>query len=119
METGIDNTFTNNINQHPRVDQSGGIGGKESGASNTGLVGSCALSSTPQVAGEDELQSKGLTQDVACRQLPVYCRANIDGFVQGVDATLTIDIGAGNSIVSHRIFRKISEDHCPQLAKAT
>ena len=66
METGIDNTFTSNINQHPRVDQSDGIGGKEPGASNTGLVGSCALSSIPQVAGEDELQSKGLNQGVAC-----------------------------------------------------
>ena len=35
---------------------------------------------------------------------------------QGVDATLTIDMGAVNSIVSHRLFRKINEDHFPQLA---
>ena len=53
------------------------------------------------MAGEDELQSQGLTQDVVCRQLPMYCRAYVDGFVQGVDATLTIDTGAVNSIESH------------------
>ena len=80
-------------------------------------MGSCALSSTPQVAGEDELQSKGLTQDVAHKQLPVCHGAYVDGFVQGVDATLTIDMGAVNSIISHRLFRKISEDDSSQLAK--
>ena len=50
-------------------------------------------------------------------QLPVYCEAYVDGFVQGVDATFTTDMGAANSIVSHRLFRKISEDHHSQLAK--
>ena len=113
---GIDNTVTNNISQYPGVDPSGGIRGAEPSVSNTGLVGSCALSSAPQVAGEDELQSKGLTQDVAHRQLPVYQRIYVDGFVQGVDATLTIDTGTLNSTVLQRLFRKISEDHHPQLA---
>ena len=47
----------------------------------------------------------------------MYCGAYVDGFFQGVDATLTIDMGAVNSIVSHRLFRKISKDHCLQLAK--
>ena len=117
METEIDNTLTNNISQHPRIDPSGGIGVAEPSVSNMGLTGSCALSSIPHMAGEGELKSSGLTQDVAHRWLSVYHRAYVDGFVQGVDATLTIDTGAVNSIVSHRLFRKISEDHCPQLAK--
>ena len=39
----------------------------------------------------------------------------IDGFVQGVDATLTVDTGACNTIVSHSLFEKISVDHRPQL----
>ena len=117
MEPGMDDTLTNNISLHPGVDSSGEIRGEETSVSGTGLVSSCAPSSTPQVAGEDELQSQGLTQDVVCRQLPLYHGAYVDGFVQGVDATLTIDMGAVNSIVSHRLFRKISKDHCPQLAK--
>ena len=55
---------------------------------------------------------------VAHRQLPVYHGSYVDGFVQGVDATLTADTGAVNSIVSHRLFMKISKDHCPELTKA-
>ena len=117
IETGMDNTLTNNISQHPGADPSSGIRGAEPSVSNAGLVGSCALSSTPQVAGEDELQSKGLTQDVAHRKLPVYHGAYVDRFAQGVNATLTIDMGAVNAIVSHRLFRKVSEDHYPQLVK--
>ena len=113
----MDNTLTSDINQHPGVNPSGIIRGTEPSVSNTGLVDSCAPSSIPQVAGEDELQSQGLTQDVVHRQLPVYHGAYVDRFVQGVDATLTIDMGTVYSIVSHRLFRKISEDHCPQLAK--
>ena len=42
----------------------------------------------------------------------------IDGFVQGVDATLQVDTVAMNSIVSHRLFKKISRDHCPELTEA-
>ena len=42
----------------------------------------------------------------------------VDGLVQGGDATLTVDTGAVNSIVSHRLFKKISRDHCPELTKA-
>ena len=113
----MDNTLTSNICQHPRVNPSGGIRGAEPSVSNTGLLGSCALSSTPQVAGEDELQSKGLTQDVLHRQLPVYHGVYVDGCVQAVDATPIIDMGAVNSIVSHRLFRKISEYNLPLLAK--
>ena len=47
----------------------------------------------------------------------MYCGAYVDGSVQGVDAILTIDIGAVNSIVPHRLFRKNSEDYFPQLTK--
>ena len=61
------------------------------------------------MAGDDELQSRGLMQDVAHRQLPVYHGVYVDGFIQGVDFTLTIDMGAVNSIVSYRLFRKNSE----------
>ena len=117
MEPGMDNTLTNNISQHPGVDPSDGIRGAEPSVSDTGLVDSCAPSSTPHVAGEDELQSQGLTQDVVCRQLPIYCRLYVDRFVQGVDASITIDMGVVNSLVSHILFRKINEDHCPRLAK--
>ena len=112
METEIDNRSNNNISQHPRVDPIGEIGVVEPFVSNTGLVGSCALSSIPHVAGEGDLLSRGLTQDIAHRELPMYHRTYVDGFVQGVDATLTIDMGTVSSIVSHRLFREISkEDH--------
>ena len=47
METGIDNTLTNNISHHPRVDPSGGIRGTEPSVTNAGLAGSYALKSTP------------------------------------------------------------------------
>ena len=117
METETDSTLTNSISQHPRVDTSSGIGVTEPSVSNTGLANSCAPSSITQVAGEDELWSRELPQDVAHTQLHVYCRAYVDGFVQGVDATLTIDMGAANSIVPLRLFRKISKDHHLQLAK--
>ena len=40
----MDNTLPNNINQHPGVDPSDGIRGAGPNMSNTGLVGSCALS---------------------------------------------------------------------------
>ena len=119
VETEMDNTLTHNISQHPRVDPSGGIRVAEPSVNNTRLVGSCALSSIPQGAGEDELQSRELAQDVVHRQLPVYHGAYVNRFIQGVNATLTIDMGAANSTVSHRLFRKISEHHHPQLAKTT
>ena len=51
------------------------------------------------------------------RHLPMYFGAYVDGFVQGVDAILTIHKGAINSIILHGLFRKNSDDHCPQLAK--
>ena len=54
-EPGIDNTLTNNISQHPEVDPSGRIRQAKPHVSNTGLVGSCAPSSTPQLAVKDEL----------------------------------------------------------------
>ena len=46
----------------------------------------------------------------------MYHGACVDGFVQGVDATLTIDAGVVNSIVSHILFREISQDQHLQLA---
>ena len=117
IKTKIGNMLTNNISHHPRVYPGGGIEVAEHNVSNTGLAGSCALSRIPQVADGDELQSRRLTQNVALRQLPVYCGVYVDGFVQGIDATPTIDMGTVNSMASHRLFRKISEDHCQQLAK--
>ena len=62
-----------------------------------------------------EAISKEVTQETARRQLPMYQGAYIDGFIQGIDATLTIDTGACDTIVSCRLFEKISEDHRPQL----
>ena len=34
-----------------------------------------------------------------------------------MDATLTVDTGAVNSIVCHRLFKKFSRNHCPKLTK--
>ena len=45
----------------------------------------------------------------------MYQGAYIDGFIQGVDATLTIDTGACDTIVSCGLFEKISNDCRPQL----
>ena len=102
METEIDNTLTNNISQHPRVDCSGGNGVADPSVSNMGLAASCALGSIPQVAGEDELQSRGLTRDVAHRQSPVYHGAYVDGFVQGdhpqLAKTAPVDAAGGETL---------------------
>ena len=106
METEIDNTSANNPSQSPVADPSGEAGVVEPGSSKSEPTGANSNSSVHQV----ELQSRGLTQNVAHRQLPVYHRAYVDGFVQGVDATLTVDTGAVNSIVI---------DYSRKLVKAT
>ena len=62
-----------------------------------------------------EVTPQDIAQETARWQLPVYRGIYIDGFVQGVDATLTVDTGAGNRIVSHSLFEKFSVDHRPQL----
>ena len=41
--------------------------------------------------------------------------AYIDGFMQVVDATLTVDTRASDIIVSHQLFERISEDQRPWL----
>ena len=48
-----------------------------------------------------EVTPQDIAQETARWQLPVYRGIYIDGFVQGVDATLTVDTGACNTIVSH------------------
>ena len=45
----------------------------------------------------------------------MYQGAYIASFIQGVDATLTVDTGACDTIESLRLSEKISEDHRPQL----
>ena len=62
-----------------------------------------------------EVTPQDIAQETARGQLPVYRGIYIDGFVQGVDATLTVDTGACNTIVSLSLFEKISVDHRPQL----
>ena len=114
METEIDNTSTNNLSQYPIANRSCETGVAEPSSSKSESIGANSSSSVHQV----ELQLRGLTQDVAHRQLSVYCGVYVDGFVQGVDATLTVDTGAVNSIVSHRLFQKISRHHYPKLTKA-
>ena len=109
IETEIDNTSANNPSQSPTADPSGEAGLVELGCSKLEPIGANSSSSVHQV----ELQSRGLTQNVAHGQLPVYCSAYVDGFVQGVDATLTVDTGAVNSIVSHRLFKKIRKATAP------
>ena len=47
-----------------------------------------------------EVTPQDIAQETARWQLPVYRGIYIDGFVQGVDATLTVDTGACNTIVS-------------------
>ena len=68
--------------------------------------------STNNVVHSESVQSEVVTkvteqdiaQETARWQLPVYRVIYIDGFVQGVDATLTVDTGAGNTILSHSLF---------------
>ena len=45
----------------------------------------------------------------------MYQGAYIDGFIQGVDTTLTDDTQASDTIVSHQLFEKSNDDHRPQL----
>ena len=62
-----------------------------------------------------EVTPQDIAQETARRQLPMYRGIYIDGFVQGVDATLTVDTGACNTIVSCSLFEKFSVDRRPQL----
>ena len=114
METEVDNASANNLSQYPVANPSCETGVVEPSSSKLESIGTNNSSSVHQVG----LQLRGLTQDVAHRQLPVYCGAYVDGSVQGVDATLTVDTGAVNSIVTHRLFKKFSRNHCPELTKA-
>ena len=45
----------------------------------------------------------------------MYQGVYIGGFIQGVDATLMVDIGTCDTIVSHQLFEKLSDHHRPQL----
>ena len=114
IETEVDNVSANDLSQYPAANPSGETGVVEPCSSEPESIGANNSSSVHQVG----LQLRGLTQNVAHKQLPVYHGAYVDGFVQGVDATLTVDTGAVNSIVSHRLFEKISKGHCPELTKA-
>ena len=114
METEVDNASTKDLSQYPAANPSCKTGVVEPGSSKPESIGANNSSSVHQVG----LQSRGLTQNVAHRQLPVYHRAYVDGLVQGVDATLTVDTGAVNSIVSHRLFKKFSRNHGLKLMKA-
>ena len=60
-----------------------------------------------------EVTPQDIAQETARWQLPVYRGIYIDGFVHGVDTTLTVDTGACNTIVSHSLFEKLSVDHRP------
>ena len=68
METEIDNTSANNLSQYPVADPSCETGVVEPSSSKSESIGANSSSSVYHV----ELQSRGLTQDVAHRQLPVY-----------------------------------------------
>ena len=114
METEVDNASANNLSQYPVANPSCETGVVEPSSSKLESIGANNSSSVHQVG----LQLRGLTQGIACRQLSVYHRVYVDGSVQGVDATLTVDTGAVNSIVSHRLFKKFSRNHCPELTKA-
>ena len=91
METEVDNASANNLSQYPVANPSCETGVVEPSSSKLESIGANNSSSVHQVG----LQLRGLTQDVAHRQLPVsvYLRAYVDGSVQGVDATLTVDTG--------------------------
>ena len=60
---------------------------------------------------------KCIAQEDVRRQLPVYWGAYVYGFVQAIDATLTIDTGACDMIVSLWLFENMSKDQRPQLLK--
>ena len=62
-----------------------------------------------------EVTPQDIAQETARRQLPVYRGIYIDGFVQEVDTTLSVDTWACNTIVSCSLFEKISVDCRPQL----
>ena len=94
IETEIDKASANNLSQYPVANPSCETGVFEPSSSKPESIGANNSSSVHQVG----LQSRGLTQDIVHRQLPVYCRAYVDRFVQGVDATLTVDTGAVNSL---------------------
>ena len=114
METEVDNASANDLSQYPAADPSCETGVVEPGSSKPESIGASSSNSVHQVG----LQLRGLTQNVACRQLPVYHGVYVDRLVQGIDTTLTVDTGAVNSIVSHRLFKKFSRNHCPKLTKA-
>ena len=114
METEVDHASANNLSQYPIANPSCETGVAKPTSSKAESIGANNRSSVHQAG----LQSRGLTPDLDHRQLPIYCVVYVDRFVQGVDATLTVDTAAVNSIVSHRLFKKFSRNHCPNLTKA-
>ena len=62
---------------------------------------------------------KVVAEEVARRQLPVYWGVYIDGFVQGIDATLTIETGACDMIMSHWFLRRWPGTKGPDSLRST
>ena len=79
METEVDNASANNLSQYPVADPSCETGVVEPSSSKLDSIGANNSSRIHQVG----LQLRGLTQDIAHRQLPVYHGAYVDGSVQG------------------------------------
>ena len=53
----------------------------------------------------------------ASRGLPSFTGVYVDGLVQGVQVTFTIDTGATTTILSSKIYKKIPEEQRPRIRK--
>ena len=70
---------------------------------------------------EDELDESAYDSDETeagiRRQLPNISGIYLDGLINGVEATMTVDSGASETMVSKKIFQQIPEDERPELAQ--
>ena len=63
----------------------------------------------------EEPECKTGTKDVVRREIPRYAGIYINGQIQGVDVTFTVDTGATTTILASRVYQKIQPGERPSL----
>ena len=69
--------------------------------------------------GQEMVHSEGRDKiGKICRDPPSFTGVYVDGLVQGVRVTFIIDTGAITTILSNKIYKKISEEQRPMIKKS-
>ena len=94
-----------------------GLSSSSSSASSYQQPSSFKLERTqPSGQGTVHSEVKGKTGKTS-RGLPSFTGVYVDGLVQGVQVTFTIDTGATTTILSSKIYKKIPEEQRPRIRK--